>query len=54
MRNAKYEKTYAILVCGHVDIFWTYQGAILKMMLLACLCPFSEGDEKKQAKNIAG
>ena len=27
--------TNAVLVYGHVDILWTYQGARIKMMILA-------------------
>ena len=35
--------TYAILVLvyGHVDILWTYQGAKIKMMSLAWLCRYN-------------
>ena len=38
-------KTYAILVYGHVDILWTYQGAKIKIliffMISASLCRFN-------------
>ena len=40
MRNTKYKKTYANLVKGHVDILCTYQGAKIKMTILAWLCRF--------------
>ena len=42
MRNTKNTNKYAILVYGHVDILWTYQGDKIKMMLLAWLCRFNE------------
>ena len=48
MRDTKFKKTYAILVYGHVDILWTYQGAKIKntdfLMILAWLCRFKLGE----------
>ena len=41
MRKTQYKKKIsAILVYGHVDILWTYQGAKIKMMILTWLCRF--------------
>ena len=29
------KKTVVVLIYGHVDILWTYQGAKINMMILA-------------------